>query len=194
MRRCLMVVVILLLLSGLCQAADAGGSIQVELRCAGEPVDGGSLSLYCVGEWKASGLVLCRDFRDCTAMLDAPGPETARALAAYAVAHGAVGRTAAVGQAGTVCFDGLPAGLYLIVQAESAPGYEAIRPFLVLLTGDSEDSTVTAVPKMTPEEPSDPRLPQTGQLKWPVPLLLAAGLLLCAAGVTLMLRGRQRTR
>lgn len=48
------------------------------------------------------------------------------------------------------------------------------------------DPTDPAPPK-NPEQPSNPALPQTGQLWWPVPVLLIAGMLLVVAG---MLRRR----
>lgn len=46
-------------------------------------------------------------------------------------------------------------------------------------THDPEDS----------EKPEEPTLPQTGQLWWPVPVLLFAGFLLCAMGIVLKSRG-----
>ena len=61
---------------------------------------------------------------------------------------------------------------------------------------DPEDQPVDPVkPPDTPPTPPTPpagpeKLPQTGQLKWPVPVLAALGMLLLLAGSILMRRGR----
>ena len=44
----------------------------------------------------------------------------------------------------------------------------------------------TPVPTPTPPVPDEPKLPQTGQMWWPVPVLLAAGIVLFAAGLLLV--------
>ena len=43
--------------------------------------------------------------------------------------------------------------------------------------------TNTFDPPITPTEPSDPLIPPTGQLWWPVPVLFAVGLLLVVIGL-----------
>ena len=98
-------------------------------------------------------------------------------------------------------------GLYLVVGARHTQGDYAYttEPFMVLLPGQDKAANtwvyeVTAKPKAalekiedTPDEPEPtpsappppqgPKLPQTGQLWWPVPILLAAGLLLVSIGI-----------
>lgn len=102
---------------------------------------------------------------------------------------------------GTYRFSGLPTGLYLVVQKKSATGYADMHSFLVsvpYLEDGEYKYQVTANVKTelykelqeTPKEevkPSKPgdKLPQTGQLLWPIPLLLAAGLLMIAFGLYL---------
>lgn len=54
--------------------------------------------------------------------------------------------------------------------------------FVVTNTYD-EDVPEPPVPPSNPEKPTPPGLPQTGQLWWPVPVLLAGGLLLIMIGV-----------
>ncbi len=100
-------------------------------------------------------------------------------------------------------------GLYLVVGARHTQGdyVYTTQPFMVLLPGQDKAANtwvyeVTAKPKAASEEISDdpeseepvptppvtptpqgPKLPQTGQLWWPVPVLLAAGLLLVSIGL-----------
>lgn len=174
-------------------AAPVDGSIRLHLTCGGEPVPGGTLTLYRAGEPGEGNYVLSSDFRgsgaDLTKLSD---PGTARTLADYARQRNIPGQTLEVDASGSVCFAPLDLGLYLIVQSDAAGGYEPIRPFLVtipLTVGGDAWYDVDASPKvaLTPEsseEPgsTDPLPPQTGQPNWPVPAL-AAGMLLAAGGL-----------
>ena len=57
--------------------------------------------------------------------------------------------------------------------------------FVVTNTYDEKDETTARTPS-TPDEPDTPAkqtLPQTGQLWWPVPVLIAAGLLFVVIGL-----------
>ena len=98
---------------------------------------------------------------------------------------------------GVVTFDGLELGLYLIVQTKNLFVYEKITPFLVSVPlwdedhylyeiGVSEKFELKKRPSVpdSPDEPGD-TLPQTGQVKWPVPVLLTIGLMLIVSGATL---------
>lgn len=104
-------------------------------------------------------------------------------------------------------FTGLSTGLYLIVQNEAASGYSKLGAFLVSVpymeNGEYQYHVTASIkselerepePEPTtppPTDPSDPELPQTGQLNWPIPLLAVSGLLLFAAGWVLRF-GRKR--
>lgn len=60
-------------------------------------------------------------------------------------------------------------------------------------TGVTENTTNPTNPTVPPEPnkpaaPEEPTLPQTGQLWWPVPVLLFAGFLICAIGIVLKSR------
>lgn len=105
-------------------------------------------------------------------------------------------QTAAVSQ-GKAKFTALPTGLYLVIQEKAAEGYSEINPFLVSLPymEDGEykyDLTATNKPELEPEvapttepppeKPTDPTLPQTGQMNWPVPLLAVSGIALFLLG------------
>jgi hypothetical protein len=90
--------------------------------------------------------------------------------------------------------ENLPTGLYLIIQKKAATNYDDMKPFLVSVPFLNEGEykyQVTANVKteldneidVLPDSISKPgKLPQTGQLLWPIPLLIAAGLLLIAVG------------
>lgn len=103
---------------------------------------------------------------------------------------------------GKATFSGLSTGLYLIVQEKAAYGFAKLGEFLVSVPymEDSEyQYHVTAVikseierePEPTdppPEQPEDSKLPQTGQLNWPIPLMAVAGLILFVIGWALCFR------
>ena len=118
-----------------------------------------------------------------------------------------------VGEDGNATFSDLTFGLYLVVQETAASGYGKTAPFLVsvpYLYADEYQYDVTSQPKTDlkrevptkptgpttkPTKPTDPttkpttssgggkKLPQTGQLWWPVPVLACAGLGCIAVGL-----------
>lgn len=104
---------------------------------------------------------------------------------------------------GKAAFYNLDTALYLVVRTKAGEKNEAYfsDPFLVsvpLLMEDEINYTVTASPKYgwIPEEPVNPpepplpdkpavetpTLPQTGQLNWPIPVLLIVGSVLIFIG------------
>ena len=187
------------------------GSISVAMAYDGQPVGGGTLTLYRVGEvsqedgnyrfsltgaFAASGLSLA----------DRSDADLAQALADYAAANGIAGTAAVeIGADGTGTADGLALGLYLVTQSESADGFEPAAPFLVgvpLYEDGAYVYHVDATPKLgtLTKSPAAPTpgtagtgttLPQTGQLNWPIPVLTVLGLALLVVGWSLRF-GRQR--
>lgn len=136
-------------------------------------------------------------FSSCPADLTDISDETlAQQLCAFIKQEGIAGTEKSADENGTVRFDGLRTGLYLVLERESANGYYAISPFLVSLpmmneTGSEWVYNVTTRPKVEkipvpetekPSAPRDPSLPQTGMLRWPIPVLCVAGLLCFAVG------------
>lgn len=97
---------------------------------------------------------------------------------------------------GKATFSGLSTGLYLIVQNEAADGFSKLGAFLVSVpymeNGEyqyhvtaSMKSELEREPEPTdppPTKPNDPKLPQTGQLNWPIPLMVVAGLAFFVVG------------
>ncbi len=107
-------------------------------------------------------------------------------------------------QQGKASFENLAPAMYLVVRTKVASQNELyyVDPFLVsvpLLWEGNINYTVTASPKCgwTPDEPDSsedpivppepqnpdkPKLPQTGQLQWPIPVLLVVGGILILIG------------
>lgn len=105
---------------------------------------------------------------------------------------------------GTVKFTNLKPGLYLIVQNVKSEGYSQIKPFLVSVPQNINGKYIFDVnacikhelapkpkpecPETTPTTPCTPtpkppqKLPQTGQLNWPVPVLAASGMIMFLLG------------
>ena len=114
-------------------------------------------------------------------------------------------------RAGAVSFSGLSVGLYLVKMTKVESGYDTIDPFLVSIPTIENGALVyqvNASPKAGAAKAkadvggnggsgggdsgaADERLPQTGQLWWPVPVLAGVGIALVVAGV-LRRRGSRR--
>lgn len=106
---------------------------------------------------------------------------------------------------GKCAFPDLPVGLYLVWQnpADATKGCNAIQPFLISVPrtqGEQYIHDIVAKPKVplvtvppTPSVPPPtppPRIPQTGQLNWPVPVMGGVGFALFVVG--LMICGSKR--
>lgn len=187
------------------------GTIQLTMQTAnGTTVGGGALTLYRVGEvYEDDGnysFKLTGSFINCGLSLDdIQSDKLAADLAAYAARQSISGTTQSIANNGTVTFANLELGLYLLVQNTAASGYNKADPFLVSVPMN-EDGTyiyeVNATPKVevekaptpttpTPTKPSTPTLPQTGQLNWPIPILVVAGLALFCLGWALRFRKKR---
>lgn len=96
-------------------------------------------------------------------------------------------------KSGVVKFTDIPLGLYLIYQETAASGYGKLSPFLVTVPYDGK-TDVSAAAKTVLEKKPEPtvpgsgggggsgKLPQTGQLTWPVPWMALAGMVLFVFG------------
>lgn len=107
---------------------------------------------------------------------------------------------------GIVYFKDLEPGLYLIIQEIACKGYTLMDPFLVSLPHLDPDGVyrydVDASMKPELEHEPDPtvattkppqRLPQTGQLNWPIPVLASSGMMVFAIGWWLFFSGRKES-
>ena len=209
--RMISILIVLLLVGSLPIAALAApipeegrlGSITVTVRYDDKPVSGGALTLFRVGEVSENDGNYCflpaGDFSECGLVFEnIQSPELAESLASYARSQKLTGTAKLISKKGIVTFSGLEQGLYLLVQNTAAYGYSKLSAFLVslpYLDGDEYIYDVTASAKSELErepEPTEPpktptspggKLPQTGQLWWPVPVLICCGLLCIAIGL-----------
>lgn len=213
LKRLIPLLLIALLVCGMGLAAFANslpdfsqkGSISINVQIG---QIAGDFTLYRVGEIHDDNgnyiYIPAGDFVDCGESYENVGSaELAKHLEAYAKTEKLSGVTKVIDQSGHITFDDLELGLYLIVHKELDGSVMKANPFLVTVPM-SEDGVyvydVEATPKVQivfveadddsgdppgPDKPSDPKLPQTGQLNWPVPVLTVAGLALFAAGFKL---------
>ncbi|MBR2834672.1 MAG: hypothetical protein IKE43_03035 [Coriobacteriales bacterium] len=186
------------------------GSVSVQILTSdGTQVPGGELTAYFVAQAEDhdgnAELVFTSEFAACGLDLsvissEKPGaPELAKSLADYATSNGLTGTVVTIDNSGKGLFTNLKLGLYLIVQNKPAEGYNAINPFVItvpLWDGNEYLYDVDANPKPEtatkitppPDPPTPPDVPQTGQLWWPVPVLLAVGIGIFALGVVMRRR------
>lgn len=187
------------------------GSLTLWMDFEKEPLNGGSLTLYRVGDIVITdgnaGFSLIRELEDGPALTDLGDPGLAGELAALARSRDLPALAESI-EAGWVVFAPLEPGLYVVTQRKSqaTPGFDAIQPFLIGLPQWQDEGYVydlTAAPKVplvpgetlptppteptSPTEPTTPppgtpELPQTGQLNWPVPVLAVSGMTLFVLG------------
>lgn len=185
------------------------GTISITMRYNKNPVAGGSLTLYRVGDIKEDdgnySFTLTEDFTASQADLtDITSANLAKQFAQYAKDQKISGEAVKINDNGEVSFSDLDLGLYLLTQNEAASGYAAADPFLVTVPMNENGTYIYAVdasPKVelskAPETPTTPtggsgttststtvitKLPQTGQLNWPIPVLAVVGLGLFSIG------------
>jgi hypothetical protein len=188
------------------------GSITIYMKDvdAGKDVPGGKLRLYRVATPARNDgndfWVLTDAFAGSNVTLDDIGAaDMASKLADYAKDHKLSGTDATVGQDAKLQLTELPSGLYLVVQVTPASGYNPITPFLVSIPTVQDGQyvyDVDASPKLelkkapptpTPPPPSpSEKLPQTGQLWWPVLLLSITGTALVCVGIAKNRRSRTK--
>ena len=191
------------------------GSVSVTLTHKGEPVTGGSFTLYRVADIAENdGNYFFRLISSLQgygiSLEDLNDSRLAGKVADAVQAEKLEGTRKAVDRQGNVTFGELALGLYLLIQEEACPGYNAVEPFLVAVPNREKDEyyyDVDASPKVELEtapttEPTEPsteppttvpgKLPQTGQTNWPVPVMLVVGCLFVVCGVLLQLGGRDK--
>ncbi len=210
----LMLLVSLCIFSAYVRAAEVPdpelrGSITISVHFGDEPVSGGTMTLYRVGDIAENdgnySFVPTEDLAMWgDSFSDIESPDLADSLAEYE--NKPSGETKEVDSAGEVKYDNLQLGLYLIVQEEAADGYSKANPFLVSLPYWDEEAhayvydvdsrtkaeLIRDVEKESEKDDTTPggsgghsggKLPQTGQLWWPVPMLVFAGLLCIVVGL-----------
>ncbi len=174
------------------------GTIIVQMKYDGNAVVGGKLLAYRVAriaqnDGNYSFEALAPYEVDELSQENISTPELAEAFAEQISGEGI---EPTVSEDGLVRFENLELGLYLIIQTEAADGFEPLKPFLVSVPmyedghyvyevnaeGKFQLHQETPLTEAPTESPTNPGLPQTGQLNWPIPLLAALGLGLFSIG------------
>ena len=174
------------------------GSLTFAMELDGTALDNGNLNLYKVGEIAEDDgnyFFQLIDEREITkeSQID---ENLAKEMLTLAKEMSLTKLTAPI-EEGSAEFADLPVGLYVVWQDEkdATKGLFPIQPFLISVPR-FQDGTyeldVLAKPKNAPETippestepppPPPPKLPQTGQLNWPVPVMALTGTMLFVAG------------
>lgn len=181
------------------------GSIEITMKHDGEAVPGGAMTIYRVGditddEWTGDFYwVLSEAFADSgVSLADLSDTTLPQTLADYVTEKSLTGTAGDLDDNGYVKFSDVVPGLYLVVQHKAAPGYNTAKPFLVSVPGmedgkyvydvDGSPKVDPVVPTTVPTETTLPDIPQTGQLNWPIPIMVVVGLCLFVLGWFLYLR------
>ena len=171
-----------------------------------KPVTGGNS----VGLYKVANVIVDNGFKfvtderfagagtipDTDEALDAANLDLAEKMAAIAKSYDFDVQPKAMDAQGTVSFDGLEIGLYLVMQDAQGTGDNklTIAPFLITVPQRNPDGSLSydviakakpigvAKEKVTPP-PTPRRLPQTGQMWWPVVLLAGLGVIAFCFGM-----------
>ena len=154
------------------------GSVTISLKATNDDyIAGAELRLYQVANIQRNqatlNYLLTEGFADSGISLQNLNADNlAEHLCAYAVQNNLPYYSDVSNRQGTVKFDDLTLGLYLVVQAGSVSGYYQISPFLVAVPmTDSEESawvySISATPKVEPEpiKPTDSKS-LTVEKKW----------------------------
>ncbi len=177
------------------------GSLTVTMECSHGYRSDGKVELYYLAELTYTnnkyGFKYTQEFADCPLDLANISDATkADAVYDYLTNKGLEGVKATLTD-GVAVYNNLPTGLYLVVQAESGIGFSTAMPFFVTIpvqSGDNWVYNVDAEPKIEithSELQHPPGIPETGQLKWPIPIMAASGLIIFAIGAILLKRNKR---
>lgn len=189
------------------------GSLTITMDYDGQPLNSGKLNVYWVGsivkvEENTYDFRLFEGLeRDRLSQEEIYDPLVASQLLTLAKQTNLKTYTAPITE-GKAVFTDLNTGLYLVWQddADKSDGLSAIQPFLISVPRwyiDHYAMDVESDPKVPIEKPSEPtteptkptipdRLPQTGQLNWPIPVMALSGSLLFIVGCILCLNRKRR--
>lgn len=210
----LLLVLVLFLLSLPVAAADGPDLTRTDCSFSIDTIPSGSITLYRVGDIAGENdncfFRLTEDFKNSDQNLEKiDSPSLAKALWDYARENAEISPEVHKIKTGKVTVNDLTPGLYLVGQTkDQASGKLApVNPFLVSiphLEGGQWDYSIDASPKTgtetspsptptsptpTPGRPS--RIPNTGQMNWPVPVLAISGIVIFMLGFSIRYSGRK---
>ncbi len=192
---------------------DVRGTITISMKKDGKAVPGGEFEMYQIADISLSDgkskYAFTKDFKACKLSLNhMDSDKFASGLERYIKNNKISGVKKSVDQDGIAKFSNLKTGVYFVMQSKAAKGYSKANSFTVLLPA-SEDGEynyhIQANPKfdfsssesttmqttVKPSEPTDTRLPKTGQMNLPVPILTASGICMFVLGLIMRSSGRK---
>ncbi len=184
------------------------GSINFKMDVDGVALDSGKLNMYYVATLKNMGGIqydfsLLDELKAAGATLDSDKLyDDVQAENLLLISKSALSDyLSAPIEDGFALFENLNAGLYLVWQdtKDASRGYAAIKPFLISVPALRDGVYVMDVeadpkvpfettPSPPPTPPPPPYLPQTGQLNWPIPLMVISGMVLIVLGWILCIK------
>ena len=200
-------------------AQNEEGTLILTLKSHDEPVLSGTIAIYHVADLKDSEdfdrYEFTDEFKNCNLNIeDLNNTELPKMLCDYIKGKSIDRVIKGTDTNGQVVFNNLDEGLYLVAQDKVPNGYSSINPFLVEIPSYNEASKefeykVYAEPKITPDDvtvPTEPeteeiyqptrpetgKLPHTGQLNWPIPVLAFAGVVLFIIGFSVYYGGKKK--
>lgn len=181
---------------------DKKGSLSVTMECSHGYRSGGKVGLYAVATICSENnnyfFEYTQAFKDCPLSLDNISNDLeADRFYAYATDAGIECELRELID-GTAIYENLPVGLYLVVHAQAENGFTTALPFFVTIPasdGEHWDYSVDAAPKVEVkhselDHPQD--IPQTGQLKWPIPIMAVSGVMIFVIGLVIFKRSKTR--
>lgn len=115
-----------------------------------------------------------------------------------------------INEQGTVMFENLETGLYLIIQEDHSTGFMPMNPFVISLPMEGNgkyvydvecepksslqrDEEETTSPEPT-TKPNVEELPLTGLTQWPIPVMIATGFMMIVIGACMVSSSKKRKR
>ncbi|MBR5514663.1 MAG: hypothetical protein IKU52_00505 [Clostridia bacterium] len=220
MKRVLAFGILLCLLISICQISLCANTlpdltreaeITVYFRYGNKSIGGGEIQLYQVAKAEIENEILsyqlCSDFENSKLDLTKKTEELINDIGAYITQNSCKYINKEIDKEGITVFDKLEPGFYFLVQTKTERGYNPAAPFIIELPIKDENGvysykgTVNAkvsidsketetTPETKPQ--GENKLPQTGQLKWPVPILCASGLTMIAIGAILCIGNKKQ--
>lgn len=178
------------------------GSLSVTMSCSHGYKSGGNVALYRIADLKWINdnykFEYTEDFKDCQIPLNNLNADGLGDSFNNYVIEKQIVVDRSILYDGTVVYNNLPLGLYLVVHEEATEGFTTALPFIITLPmsdGIEWQYDVDASPKVEIKHSiivGPPDIPQTGQVKWPVPVMAALGVIIFAIGLVLCFKRSNR--
>ena len=187
------------------------GSLTIVMQWNGTELDDGQLSICKIADIdpETAGFILIEPLQGGSLSLENPTDPSVAKKAAGLVLNKQLPMQSAPIRKGSSSFSDLETGLYLVYQSsqDASSGFAPITPYLISVPYLSDgkyvmdvkakpkvplEETPTVPTEPEPRKPTDARLPQTGQLNWPVPILVVGGLILFLFGWFLYFDGNKK--